>query len=182
MPALELWILFAGCVAGVMTAWAAARIARRRSAKVDQWMPEALKDHTLAYSEQTFRSGHDRPVIARVDRAYRGRNGLIVLVELKTRQADRVHQSDIIELSAQRVALTGETGELVARVAWVVVESAGRRTAHRVTLLTPGALWDLAERRDALLAGAASPNYPAATGVCKTCTHRSRCRASSQAV
>ncbi len=179
MPVTELWLLLAGCLACVITAWAAARIVRRRSAKVDEWMPKALKDHTLAFSEQTFRSGDDRPVIARVDRAYRGRNGLIVLVELKTRQADRVHPSDIIELSAQRVALAGETGEPVARIAWVVVESAGRRSAHRVTLVPPRAVWDLAARRDTLLAGAASPNYPAATGVCATCAHRSRCRTSS---
>lgn len=179
MPAAELWLLLAGCVVCVTAAWAAARVVRQRSVKVDQWMPEALKDCTLAYAERTFRSGDDRPVVARVDRAYRGRNGLIVLVELKTRQVDRVHLSDIIELSAQRVALEGQTREPVARIAWVVVESAGRRTAHRVTLLPPRALWDLAARRDALLAGAETPNYPATTGVCATCAHRSRCRPSS---
>lgn len=176
MPTADPWLLLTGCVACVMAAWAAARIVRRRSVKVDQWMPDALKAHTLAYSEQTFRSGDDRPVMARVDRAYRGHNGLIVLVELKTRQVDRVHPSDIIELSAQRVALAGETGEPVARIAWVVVESAGRRTVHRVTLLSPRAVWNLAARRDALLAGAESPNYPATTGVCATCAYRSRCR------
>lgn len=181
MPKAELWLLLAGCVALVTVAWAAARLVRSLSVKLDQWMPEALKDHTLAYSERTFRSGDDRQVVARVDRAYRGRNGLIALVELKTRQADRVHLSDIIELSAQRVALAGETGEPVARIAWVVVESAGRRTAHRVALLTPRAVWDLAARRDALLAGAESPNYPATSGVCTTCAHRSRCRLSSRA-
>lgn len=176
MPAAELWLLLAGCVACVMGAVAAARVVRRRSLKVDQWMPEALKSHTLAYSERTFRSGDDRPVVARVDRAYRAQSGLIVLVEFKTRQAARVHPSDIIELSAQAVALTGETGEPVARIAWVVVESAGRRTAHRVALIPPLAVWDLATRRDALLAGAESPNYPATTGVCATCAHRNRCR------
>lgn len=178
MPAAELWLLLAGCVVCVPAAWAAARIVRLRSMKVDQWMPEALKDHTLAYSERTFRSGDARPVIARVDRAYRAQSGLIVLVELKTRQAARVHPSDVIELSAQRVALEGQTGEPVARVAWVVVESQGRRTAHRVTLLPPRVVWDLAARREALLAGAESPNYPATTGVCATCAHRNRCRPS----
>ncbi len=179
MPAAEFWLLVAGCVACVVGAGAAARIVRRHSVKVDQWMPEALKGHTLAYSERTFRSGDDRPVVARVDRAYRAGNGLIVLVELKTRQADRVHLSDIIELSAQRVALEGETGEPVARVAWVVVESQGRRTAHRVTLLPPRVVWDLAARRDALLAGVESPNYPATTGVCAACAHRNQCRLSN---
>ena len=179
MPATELEILLAGCVICVAAVWAAARTVRRLSLKVDEWMPEGLRDHTLAYSERTFRSGDDRQVVARVDRAYRGPTGLIVLVELKTRQADRVHLSDIIELSAQRVALAGETGEPVARIAWVVVESAGRRTAHRVTLLTPRAVWDLAARRDALLAGAASPSYPTTGGVCMTCPHRSQCRLSN---
>jgi len=176
MPAAELWLLLASCVACVTAAWAAARLVRRSSVKVDQWMPEALKAHTLAYSERTFRSGDDRQMVARVDRAYRGQSGLIVLVELKTRQAERVYLSDIIELSAQAVALAGETGEPVARTAWVVVESAGRRTAHRVTLLTPRIVWDLAARREALLAGAAWPSYPATSGVCTTCPHRSQCR------
>lgn len=175
MPAPELWLVVAGCVACVTAVWAAARIVRRRSVKVDQWMPEALKDHTLAYSERTFRSGDDGPVVARVDRAYRGRNGLIVLVELKTRQADRVHLSDIIELSAQRVALAGETGEPVARIAWVVVESAAGRGAHSVKLMSLHAVRDLASRREALLAGTESPHYSATNRVCASCSYRARC-------
>ena len=176
MPAAELWFLFAGCVACVMVARGAARMVRRRSAKMDKWMPEALRDHRLAYSEQTFRAGEDRPVIARVDRAYRGRNGLIVLVELKTRQADRVHLSDIIELSAQRVALEGETGEKVAPIAWVVVESAAGRTARWVRLMSPHAVRDLASRREALLAGTEPAHYPATSRVCASCVYRARCR------
>ena len=179
MPAAELWLLLASCVACVTAAWAAARIVRRRSAKVDQWMPEALKDHTLAYSEKTFRSAGDKQIAARVDRAYRGRGGVITLVELKTRRTDRTHLSDVIELSAQRVALAGETGETVARIGWVVVQSATRRTAHRVTLMSPQAVWRLAWRRDALLAGRESPNYPARAAVCSSCTHRRRCRPST---
>lgn len=179
MPAAELWLLLASCVACVTAALAAARLVRRHSGKLDQWTPEALKDHTLAYVERSFRSGDDRPVVARVDRAYRGRDGLIDLVELKTRRADRVHLSDIIELSAQRVALEGETGEPVARIAWVVVESAAGRRAHRVRLMSPHAVRDLAQRRDALLAGTESPNYPAASGLCMSCAHRDRCRPSA---
>lgn len=175
MPAAELWLLLAGCVACVTAAWAAARTVRRRSMTVDQWMPDVLKDQTLAYSEQTFRSDDVRPVVARVDRAYRARNGLIVLVELKTRQADRVHPSDIIELSAQRVALAGQTGEPVARIGWVVVESSAGRTAHRVTLMSPQAVRNLASRRDALLTGTAWPEFPAERGMCASCAYRRRC-------
>lgn len=89
MSAAELWLLFAACVVCVAATWAAAHVVHRRGAGADEWMPRELKDHTLAYSEKTFRSGGgDRQVAARVDRAYRGRNGLITLVELKTRRAD----------------------------------------------------------------------------------------------
>lgn len=175
MAATELGILLADCVICVTAVWAAARIVRRLSLKVDEWMPEGLRDHTLAYSERTFRSGDDRQVVARVDRAYRGPTGLIVLVELKTRQADRVHLSDIIELSAQRVALEGETGESVAPAAWVVVESAAGRSAHSVRLLSPQVVWDLASRREALVAGTESPHYPATSRVCASCIYRARC-------
>jgi hypothetical protein len=139
-------------------------------------MPGELKDHTLAYSERTFRSGGDRQVVARVDRAYRGLNGLLTLVELKTRNANRFHLSDVIELSAQRVALAGQTGEPVARIGWVVVESSAGRTAHRVTLMSAPAVWELASRRDALLGGTESPSYPATRGLCASCAHRRRCR------
>lgn len=176
MPAAEHWLLLAACVAVVATAWAAARILRRSTVKEDEWMPQELKHHVLTYSERTFRSGGDRPVVARVDRAYRGHAGLITLVELKTRRTDRVHVSDVIELSAQRVALEGETGEPVRGVGWVVMESAAGRTAHRVKLMSPRAVWDLAVRRDSLLAGAESPKYPAASGVCSSCAYRDRCR------
>lgn len=175
MQATEFGILLAGCAICVTAVWAAARTVRRLSLRVDEWMPEGLRDHTLAYSERTFRSGDDRQVVARVDRAYRGPTGLIVLVELKTRQADRVHLSDIIELSAQRVALEGETRESVAPAAWVVVESAAGRSAHSVRLLSPHVVWDLASRREALLAGTESPHYPGTRRVCASCIYRGRC-------
>lgn len=175
MSAADLWLL-AGCVACVTVAWSAARVVRRRAAKANAWMPGDLKDHALAYAERTFRTGSDRQLVARVDRAYRGRDGLMTLVELKTRRANRAHLSDVIELSAQRVALQGETGELVAHIGWVVVESEGRRTAHRTPLMSPRAVWDLVSRRDALLAGTEVPRFPATSAVCTTCAHRVRCR------
>lgn len=176
MSAVEFWPFLAACVACVIAAWAATRVVRRRAAKANAWMPRELKDHTLAYAERSFRTGSDRQLVARVDRAYRRRDGLITLVELKTRRAKRTHLSDVIELSAQRVALEAETGELVARIGWVVVESEGRRTAHRVPLMSPRALWDLISRRDALLAGTELPRFPATSGACTTCAYRGRCR------
>ena len=45
----------------------------------------------------------------------------MTLVELKTRKADKVYVSDIIELSAQRFALSIQTGELVNATGYVAV-------------------------------------------------------------
>ncbi|MBY0468809.1 MAG: hypothetical protein K2Q07_07515 [Burkholderiaceae bacterium] len=175
MSAAELWLLAAGCAACV-TAVSVVRAVRERAAAAREWMPGELKNHRLAYSERTFRSGGDKQVVARVDRAYRGRNGLVTLVELKTRRTDRAYLSDVIELSAQRIALAGETGEPVDHVGWVVVESGVLRTAHRVTLMSAQAVWDLASRREALLAGAELASYPRTSAVCTSCAYRGRCR------
>lgn len=175
MWATELWLPVAACAVCIGVVLAAARIGRRRAEVANDWLPGVLKNHSLAYSERTFRSRGDRPVVARVDRAYRGQNGLITLVELKSRRNDRAYLSDIIELSAQRVALEGETGEPVSRIGWVVVDSAAQRKAQRVALMSPQAIWALASRRDALLAGTESPTFPATSGVCTSCAYRRRC-------
>jgi CRISPR-associated exonuclease Cas4 len=171
----EGWLLVAVCIACGGVAWITARVARKRPVRADVWIPGELKDEVLAYSERTFRSGGDRPVVARVDRAYRGHGGVITLVELKTRPTGRVHPSDIIELSAQRVALAGETGEPVAVTGWVVVQTEAARTAYRVRLMSPLAIQRLALRRGALLDGKAQPTYPATTALCASCAYRNRC-------
>lgn len=173
--ATEDWLVIAALFACVAAAGVVACVARKRHDVTDAWMPRELKGHALAYSEKTFGSGGPKALVARVDRAYRDRGGRITLVELKTRTADRVHRSDIIELSAQRVALTGETGEAVASIAWVVVQTQAGRTAHRVHLMSTRAVLQLALRRDALLAGTVSPSYPATTQLCASCAHRRRC-------
>lgn len=176
----EVWFILAVGTAALAVAWAVAGIVRRRHVRVDDWMPDALTDHTLAYSERTFRSGGDLPLVARVDRAYLAPTELITLVELKTRSADRVYPSDIIELSAQRVALEGETGERVARIGWVVVETRAGRRAHQVSLMTSSTVRALGARRDAILAGAEPPEYPATNRLCATCGFRRRCHPRSR--
>lgn len=176
----EVWFILAAGATALAVAWAVAGIVHRRHVRVDDWMPDALKDHTFAYSERTFRSGGDQPLVARVDRAYRAPTELITLVELKTRSGDRVYPSDVIELSAQRVALEGETGERVARIGWVVVETTAGRRAHQVSLMSSNTVRALGARRDAILAGAEPPEYPATNRLCATCGFRSRCHPHSR--
>jgi len=91
------------------------------------WRPQELRDTEVVYAERVFRASRPVSIIAKLDRGYRYRNGLITLVELKTRRVDRVYLSDVIELSAQRIALQAQTREPVAPHGYVLVQQAERR-------------------------------------------------------
>jgi len=150
---------------------------RRRRAEAASWLPEEIRRDTLAYVERTFRSEAHPRIVARVDRAYRSRHGLIKLVELKTRRKDRVHPSDIIELSAQRLALAAETGEPVASVAFVAVEYEGRRNWQTVWLMSEGEVAALVRRREEILVGLLAPRPPSRPELCAACAWKDRCDA-----
>mmetsp|Transcript_76674 Transcript_76674/g.212412 ORF Transcript_76674/g.212412 Transcript_76674/m.212412 type:complete len:193 (+) Transcript_76674:499-1077(+) len=171
----ESWFVALAVAAGAALLWTLVHLAWRRRVRTSQWQPEELGEAGLAYVERTFRSDGLRSIVARVDRAYRSPQGLITLVELKTRREDRVYLSDIIELSSQRLALSSETGERVASVAFVVVESKGRRRPWRVKLMSTGEVLVLAQRREDLLNGVIAPRGASRPGLCAACAYRARC-------
>jgi len=142
-------------------------------------MPQDLRASRLAYAEQLFRSAGPVSVSARVDRAYRDHAGVMTLVELKTRKADEVYLSDVIELSAQGHALRSQTGEQVSEHGYVLVRVTGRAPGyvHRVRLLTEKELASAVDRRERLLAGTEIPNPPRSVGVCLGCPYAKECRA-----
>lgn len=143
-------------------------------AKERGWLPRELQDAELAYAEQRFRAKGLVALVARVDRVYRQQNGVLTLVELKTRQANRVYFADVIELSAQRFALEAQTREPVARQAYVLVQQPGcqQKTPHRVTLLAHDEVVALVKRREAILAGIAAPQYTRWPKLCRQCAFR----------
>ena len=171
----EAWIGVTIVVMAMAACWTAKRFTRRRGVEMPAWFPEQLRGHALVYAERTFRTVESPSLVARVDRAYRGKDGLITLVELKTRDEVRVHASDVIELSAQRLALSSETGASVSRIAFVVVEAKGRREALPVTLMPVSEVLALAQRHEDLLAGRLLPRHPSHPGLCAGCLWRARC-------
>jgi hypothetical protein len=145
--------LAAGVLA-VVILWVLACWIRRIRIHADRsWLPPDLQDAKLIYVERLFRATQPVPLVARLDRAYRRPNGVIVLVELKTRMIDRPHLSDVIELSAQRFALEAQTKDRVSDHGYVVVQRPTRqtKTAHRVRLLTGEEVMALIKRREAIL-------------------------------
>ncbi|MBF1164797.1 hypothetical protein [Burkholderia cenocepacia] len=144
------------------------------------WMPLELRRATLVYAEQLFRAPGRPMITAKVDRVYRRRDGRLVLVELKTRRINLAYLSDVIELSAQRVAIGSETGEDVMAHAYVVVQGpAGRRTTHKVKLLGAEEVRGLASRREAILAGTTRPRLAGAPGLRERCAFEKKCAVAS---
>lgn len=142
------------------------------------WRPKELQDTEVVYAERVFRASRPISIIAKLDRGYRYRNGLITLVELKTRRVDRVYLSDVIELSAQRVALQAQTREPVAPHGYVLVQQPERRqkTAYRVQLLTHAQVAELVARREAILVGETEARYTQWPALCVHCGFRQQCK------
>lgn len=143
------------------------------------WRPPNLQGAELIYVERAFKSRSLIQLVARVDRAYRQPNGFLVLVEFKTRRVNRTYFSDIIELSAQRLAVEAQTGERVDDYGYVLVQ-AERRSAkvpHRVRLLPVHEVIALARRREAILTGNSLPQFTRYADLCRQCAFEQECRA-----
>lgn len=141
------------------------------------WRPPELKHADLVYMERVFRTRWPIRLVARVDRGYRGPDGVITLVEFKTRHADRVYLSDVIELSAQRLAVQTQTGQRVSAHGYVLVKrtEAGKQIPHRVKLLRTLEVTGLARRREAILAGETLPRCTPVEGLCIKCPFEHEC-------
>ena len=170
--------LLGAILCGLFVAWLFWRAIQRRKIRTSDWMPPELRASRLAYAEQLFRSAGPVSVSARVDRAYRDQAGVVTLVELKTRKADRVYLSDAIELSAQGFALSIQTRELVNATGYVAVRIAGRRSSsvHQIDLFTKDEVQALIARREALLRGAVKPQQTCRPGLCRSCAFLQPCK------
>lgn len=176
---MSIWtlLLLALCALAATTLWTRTSTRPAEGDADENWLPRALRGAVLAYSEHTFRS-HRLRLVARLDRAYRVSENL-TLVELKTREIDHVYESDVIELSAQRVALMKTTGERVAQVAYVLLQEPGTRLriVKRARLMTVEQVEDLAMRFKQVRAGAVMGNAAPSIGLCRKCAYRAECRA-----
>ena len=170
--------LLGAILCGLFVAWLVWRALLRGKTGANDWMPRELRASRLAYAEQLFRSAGPVSVSARVDRAYRDHAGVVTLVELKTRKADKVHMSDVIELSAQRFALSSQTGEVVDATGYVVVRIASLRgsSVHQVDLLAADEVQALVPRRKALLQGTVKPLQTCRLGFCRSCAFPQPCK------
>lgn len=156
------------------------RLLWRRRARMAEWRqrPDALRDAQLLSVEAEYRSKGARPIVARVDRAYRLPSGRVTLMELKTRSTVAVLPSDVIQLSAQRIALEDELGLQVTDEALVLIPARAPApfAVRAVQLMSRTAIDALVERRWRLMGGVEVPRWPERENVCRRCGQRAACR------
>ena len=151
--------------------WRGSRVPAERASR-----PEGLAEADLVYMEKLFRIHQPIRLAAKVDRVYRLPDGSLVLVELKMRGQDGLYLTDIIQLSAQRLAIEIQTGAVVEPYAFVSVLRPNREVrSHQVRLLDTTAVVALYRRREAILARRASPAYASTESACPNGVLRSRC-------
>jgi CRISPR-associated exonuclease Cas4 len=159
-------VVCSAILAGVLLAWRWHRSTGR--------LPAELKSATLIAAEKLFvkRVSDELEISARVDRMYRAASGQMMLVELKTRSAHRVYQSDVVELSAQRVAVAGQQ---VDDIAYVVTRVGTQERWHKVGLLPIEKMLDFATRREDLLHAHHLASKATNSNICRRCEFRKQC-------
>lgn len=181
MSTIESLLLTLGCVLVVAWLyWLGMREDDAASAGADPWPPE-LAAASVLYAEKRFATMTPFPLVARIDRLYESL-GSLYLMEFKVRTQHRVYRSDIIELSAQRVAFSRSTGRPVSDIAYVCTEVGGVRQTHRVTLLSERELVALNDRRLALLSGREQPRSCEGYALCAHCAYLVECGPGRDAV
>jgi CRISPR-associated exonuclease Cas4 len=142
------------------------------------WLPEELKAASLEFAERVFYTRWPFRLYAKIDRAYRTPDGAIVLTELKRRFKRQAYQSDVVELSAQKLAIERGAGRRVAATGFVVVEHPGtsERTPILVTLLQGDDLTTLSRRYQLLVNGTATPDKANNVRLCRSCAYVDRCK------
>ena len=142
------------------------------------WLPEELKGATLEFAERLFHTKWPFQLFAKIDRAYRTADGLLVLTELKRRFHQRAYRSDVVELSAQKLAIERGARRSVATVGFVVIEhpATRKRTPIPVSLLREGDLVALRQRYRLLALGAVVPEKANDMRLCRSCAYADRCK------
>jgi CRISPR-associated exonuclease Cas4 len=169
-------LALATCGVVLFGAWHVRRAWRLRAREM-AWRPRALRNASIEYAEKTFFTDRPFRLVAKIDRAYQSREFGLVLTELKRRRKARVYLSDLVELSAQKVAIERSTRRRVADFAYVVVENPATdaRTPIGVKLLSEQHVASLARRHLELMEGRTSPRKANLPGLCSSCAYVDRC-------
>ncbi len=114
---------WAGAMAAilVMCLWLGTRKARIRRTE-QAWLPVELRHARIEFAERYFYTKRPVRLIAKVDRVYKDERGTLFVTELKRRVKTQAYLSDVVELSAQKLAIERGGRRAVAELGFVVIE------------------------------------------------------------
>lgn len=142
-------------------------------------MPAEIATAQLVTSEKTYRRRGERPFFAKVDQGFRTTDGRLVLVETKNRM--RVSLADVVQLSAQSIALHSEVGDTLGRpchYGYIRTQLLGGPPRYRAFQLYPESVIDqLVDRYQALRLHQRAPEIRPHPSRCGGCAFRLPCRA-----
>ena len=170
----SLWIAaIVGVLVSIFVLRAALRLRLRWRER--RWLPAELHNARLLFAEQLF-VARKVALVARVDRVYEG-GGELVLVELKTRGQHRVYESDVIELSAQKLAVEADRRRRVSDIGYVLTQrgSSKDRQVHTLKLLSSSHVEQLVARRKDLVEKRVEPRYASNARLCEACPYKRQC-------
>ena len=172
-----LW--WAGAVAAILVVglWFGTRKARLRRTE-QAWLPVELQQASIEFAERYFYTKRPVRLIAKVDRVYKDERATHFVTELKRRVKAEVYLSDVVELSAQKLAIERGGHRAVAETGFVVIEHrvTQERTPIPVQLLREHEIIALARRYERLVDGGAMPDKANVAGLCRSCAYADRCR------
>ena len=151
---------------------------QRLKLREQSWLPEELKAASLEFAERVFYTRWPFRLYAKVDRAYRTPDGALVLTELKRRFKRQAYRSDVVELSAQKLAIERGAKRSVAATGFVVVEHpiTKERTPIPVALLRKDEIAALRRRYQLLVDGTVTPDKANDVRVCQSCAYVDHCK------
>ena len=155
-------------------------VTRRQRLEIREqaWRPRELKNATVEFAERVFHARWPFRLYAKIDRAYKTSDGVLVLTELKRRFGRQAYASDVVELSAQKLAIERGARRSVAATGFVVIEhpASRERIPIRVSLLAESELVALRERYQLLVDGKAAPDKANDVRLCRSCAYVDRCK------
>ena len=170
---------WAGAMAAILVVclWLGTRKARLRRTE-QAWLPVELQHARIEFAERYFYAKRPVRLIAKVDRVYKDERGTLFVTELKRRVKAQAYLSDVVELSAQKLAIERGGRRAVAEVGFVVVEHpvTQRRTPIAVRLLREHEIIAIATRYGHLVDGGAMPDKANVVSLCRSCAYADRCR------
>jgi len=151
---------------------------RRLRPRDDAWLPAELRGAALVYSEREFIANRPVRIGAWVDRAYALPSGTLVLVEFKRRERPVAFLGDVVQLSAQKLAIERAGAGQVAPHGYVAVVHpwSGRITPLRVRLEDEGAVVARYHRATKVLSGVSTPTKTHDQVLCLDCAFQPECR------